>query len=217
MKNFTENLEMNISDSDDFKVIAITGGIGSGKSTVAEHYVKLGYPVINTDSLAGKIMRNDSQIKKKLIEVFGEDLYFENGELNNKQFSDLVFGEKNNSNLEKLNKIVHPAVIDEMIEQIEELVESGNTLIFVESALIYESALDEGFDYVIVVDANEEKRVKWASERLKLSGEEIRNRMKEQLSSEHKKNMADFVIENNGTIEELLKNAEFLLDIIKLA
>jgi dephospho-CoA kinase len=204
---------------DKLKVVAITGGIGSGKTTVANHLAELGFPVINTDLLAKKLMNSDEKLKILLSNEFGPEIYLENGELNSKFLSKIVFGNDSLSkkNLDKLNRIVHPAVIDLMMEEIEKFANEGNELIFVESALIYEAGLDEGFDYIIVVDANESKRIKWTSEKLKLPESEIRIRNSEQISTDMKKNLADFVIENNGTISEMLASADFILDLVKLA
>jgi dephospho-CoA kinase len=204
---------------DKLKVVAITGGIGSGKTTVANHFAELGFPVINTDLLAKKLMNSDEKLKILLSNEFGPEIYLENGELNSKFLSKIVFGNDSLSkkNLDKLNRIVHPAVIDLMMEEIEKFANEGNELIFVESALIYEAGLDEGFDYIIVVDANESKRIKWTSEKLKLPESEIRIRNSEQISTDMKKNLADFVIENNGTISEMLASADFILDLVKLA
>jgi dephospho-CoA kinase len=205
--------------NEDFKVIAITGGIGSGKSTVAKFFADKGFPVINTDFLAKDLMNFNSEVKEKLISHFGEQIYNSENLINNKVLSELVFSDidKSSDNLAKLNQIVHPCVIEEMMERIEDFALQGEKIIFVESALIYEAELEDGFDYIIVVDAPEEMRIKWAKEKMKLSEEQIRNRISGQISTEVKKNLADFVIQNNGTIPEMLASAEFVLDLIKLA
>jgi dephospho-CoA kinase len=205
--------------NNEVKIIAITGGFGSGKSTVAGFYEKQGYPVINTDLLAKDIMTNDSIVKVELVKVFGNKILNENGEIIFQHLSKLAFdnNEKSKDNLAKLNQIVHPPTIQAMINKIEEYIKDGIEIIFVESALIYESALDEGFDYIIVVDAKEDVRMKRIKEKMKLSDEEIRNRMREQISTQVKVNLADFVIENNTNIEKTLDNAAFILDLIKMA
>ncbi len=201
------------------KIIAITGGFGSGKSTVANYYKEQGYPVINTDNLAKDIMTNDAYVKTQLTKAFGNKILNENGEIIFQNLSNLVFDNsaKSKDNLAKLNQIVHPPTIQAMINKIEEYIEEGVEIIFVESALIYEAALDEGFDYIIVVDAKEDIRIKRIMEKTKLSETEIRNRISEQISTQVKVNLADFVIENNGTIQKTLDNAAFILDLIKMA
>ena len=201
------------------KVIGITGGIGSGKTTLAKIIESLGYKVIYTDIIAKKIMNESPEIRQKIIDAFGSDSYSANSELNNTFISNIVFaeGDEAKSKLETLNRIVHPAVIDEMIKETEKLEQIGEEIVFIESALIYEAGLEDGFDYIIVVDAREDLRAKRAALRLGISESEVLNRMRKQNSTQVEKNLADFVIENNSTIDELKDKARFIVDLIKLA
>lgn len=201
---------------DNALIVAITGGIGSGKTTAALIIEEAGFPVIYTDILAKEIMNSDSNIKKKVIDSFGDNSYYSSGEINNQHIASVVFGdgEKAKLMLEQLNQIVHPPVIDAMIENIEKLIENGHKLIFVESALIFEAALDEGFDYIITVDTPLDLIFNRFGEK-GISREQIENRMKEQLPSEFKKDNSDFVIENKGTLEELKNAVNFVLNIMK--
>ncbi|MCE5304164.1 MAG: dephospho-CoA kinase [Chloroherpetonaceae bacterium] len=201
------------------KVIGITGGIGSGKTTLAKIIESLGYKVIYTDIIAKKIMNESPEIRQKIIDAFGNESYKANSELNNTFISNIVFaeGDEAKSKLETLNRIVHPAVIDEMIKETEKLEQIGEEIVFIESALIYEAGLEDGFDYIIVVDAREDLRAKRAALRLGISESEVLNRMRKQNSTQVEKNLADFVIENNSTIDELKDKARFIVDLIKLA
>jgi dephospho-CoA kinase len=197
-------------------VVAITGGIGCGKSAVAEIIKNMGYIVISSDENAKTVMVSNEKVRRKLISEFGEDIYFDDGKLNKDWLSKIVFGDSldNEKSLAKLNSIVHPAVIEKLIEDVEYYEKSGEKIVFVESALTFEAQLEEGFDYIIVVDAKE----KVIFERLKrsrnLSEEEIRFRMRQQLSQELKKQHADFVIENNGSLDELKKSVEIIVNIL---
>ena len=139
------------------KVVGITGGIGTGKTTLAKIIENLGYKVIYTDLLAKKIMTENPEIKKKIIDAFGEMSYQIDGSINNKYIADIVFGENGGQNdkLNTLNRIVHPAVIEEMINETEKLEQNGEEIVFIESARIYELNLQEGFDFIIVVDSKE--------------------------------------------------------------
>jgi dephospho-CoA kinase len=201
------------------KVIGITGGIGSGKTTLAKIIESLGYKVIYTDLIAKKIMNESPEIRQKIIDAFGSDSYSANSELNNTFISNIVFaeGDEAKSKLETLNRIVHPAVIDEMIKETEKLEQIGEEIVFIESALIYEAGLEDGFDYIIVVDSREDLRAKRAALRLGISESEVLNRMRKQNSTQVEKNLADFVIENNSTIDKLKDTARFIVDLIKLA
>ncbi len=201
------------------KVIGITGGIGSGKTSLAKIIEEFGYKVIYTDNLAKKILNENQNIRNKIIETFGENSYNPDLTFNNKYISQIVFNgtEESKRKLQNLNRIVHPAVIDEMIKETERLEQNGEEIVFIESALIYEIGLEDGFDYIIVVDANEDVRAKRAAERLGITIDEVKARMRQQNSTQVEKNLADFVIENNGTIEELKDSARFIIDLIRLA
>jgi dephospho-CoA kinase len=104
-----------------------------------------------------------------------------------------------------------------MIKETEIFEQNGEEIVFIESALIYELNLQEGFDFIIVIDSKEDVRLKRAAERLGIAVDEVKKRMRQQNSTQVEKSYADFVIENNGTIEELQSRARFIVDIIKLA
>jgi len=201
------------------KVIGITGGIGSGKTSLAKIIEEFGYKVIYTDNLAKKILNENQNIRNKIIETFGENSYNPDLTFNNKYISQIVFNgtEESKRKLQNLNRIVHPAVIDEMIKETERLEQNGEEIVFIESALIYEIGIEEGFDYIIVVDANEDIRAKRAAKRLGITIDEVQERMRQQNYTQVEKNLADFVIGNNGTIEELKDRARFIIELIKLA
>lgn len=197
-------------------VVAITGGIGCGKSTVAEIIKNNGYKVISSDDYAKTVMVSNENIRKKLISEFGTDIYFNNGKLNKDLLSKIVFGSSpdNEKSLVKLNSIVHPIVLEKLIEEVEYFEKKGEKIVFVESALIFEAQLEEGFDYIIVVDANEKVIFERLKKSRNLSDEEIRFRMKQQLSKELKKQNADFIIENNASFDELKKSVEIIVNIL---
>jgi dephospho-CoA kinase len=201
------------------KVIGITGGICSGKTSLAKIIEEFGYKVIYTDNLAKKILNENQNIRNKIIETFGENSYNPDLTFNNKYISQIVFNgtDESKRKLQNLNRIVHPAVIDEMIKETERLEQNGEEIVFIESALIYEIGLEDGFDYIIVVDANEDVRAKRAADRLGITIDEVKARMRQQNSTQVEKKLADFVIENNGTIEELKDSARFIIDLIRLA
>lgn len=196
-------------------LVALTGGIGSGKSTVANFIREMGFSVISTDDLA-KDEYSNPEILKKLIKHFGAGI-IENDKINHKVLSSLVFGpeESNAKNLSLLNSIVHPAVIDKMTKLLEEKVESGEDLVFVESALIYEAELEEGFDYVIAVSSPEIDSIKRAMDRTGLTRDEIQWRMDSQLPAKVKEDYADFTINNGGTLNDLQNASIFIVDILK--
>lgn len=198
------------------KVIGITGGIGCGKSTVAKLIAEAGFEVIETDELAKEIINNNNDVKNKIKEAFGTEAFNSNGSLNTKFISSIVFNENDTEYkaLTKLNQIVHPPVIEEMINRIDALEQKGINKVFVESALIYEVELEQGFDYIIAVDCPEEKVIQRLKDKYHMSEKEILLRMKSQIPSSQKAQLADFVINNYGSTDELKKSVDFLLSIL---
>lgn len=197
-------------------VVAITGGIGCGKSAVAEIIRNMGLIVISSDDNAKEVMVSDEGVRNKLMSVFGKEVYFEDGSLDTEYLSKVVFGDlpDNEGMLAKLNSIVHPVVIEKLIEDVEYYEKLGEKIVFVESALIFEAELEEGFDYIVVVDASEKVIFERLKKNRNLSDKDIRIRMRQQLSQELKKQNADFVIENNGSLEELKKSVEIIVNIL---
>lgn len=205
-----------MEEIDNVKIIGITGIIGSGKSSVANFISEMGYPVLSSDMNAKIIMAENKNIQQKIIDLFGEESYIE-GNLNNRYIAKMVFGggKTAKSNLEKLNNIVHPAVIDYNIAEIEKLIDAGEDMIFVESALIFELGLDDGYDYVINVDCPIETAIKRTMERSNLSKSEVEERMNNQLHANEKKKFADFTIDNSKGLEDLKKATEFMIFLIE--
>lgn len=200
---------------DDVVIIGITGGIGSGKSTIANWIKEKGYQVVSSDTLAKELMQTNPELKSVLINAFGAAIYLEDGKLNKSLLSDMIFS-PTNSQVLKINKIVHPFVIDEIVKRLEIYAEEGNRLIFVESALMFESGMAEGYDYIITVYTNEENVIERVGERSGLSKEKIRTIMKSQLNPIEKKKLADFVIDNNGTLKDLRDTFETIFPVIQI-
>ncbi|MCX7736987.1 MAG: dephospho-CoA kinase [Candidatus Kapabacteria bacterium] len=195
------------------QVIGITGVIGSGKTTLASLIEKEGFKVFYTDNLAKEIIESDETVRAKLVSEFGKEVFKADGQLNSNYLAELVFSSESDENLEKLNNIIHPPVIQKMIDITNNCEKAGDKMIFFESALIFEAGLDEGFDYIITVVSDIEKTI----ERLehKMNRVDILKRLAKQIPQEEKAKNSDFVIENNGSIEDLKKSIKFILNIIK--
>lgn len=191
--------------------IAVTGGIGSGKSVLCRFFESHGYYVVNADLVAKNLMINDVDVRKKLIKSFGSNIYTETG-LNNKFIAELIF--QDNKKLEEINSIVHPATI----KKISELVEAElllKDIVFVESALIFEAKREKLYDYILLVTAKEENRIERIMKRDKVSKQEAMLRIQSQLSDEEKRKKSHFIITNDLTEVDLLEKANMLLRVFE--
>ena len=191
--------------------VAITGGIGSGKSSVSKLIEQFGFPVLRSDDLAKDLMQNDDSIKKKIIKAFGKNSYSEN-RLNKEYLAQNVFCKKRQ--LEKINSIVHPAVIQKVRAISSELF-LNHPLVFVESALVFEAKIQKEFDYIILVYAEEETRIKRLVLKSTISKADILKRIKFQIPDEKKIDKVHFVIDNNSSFEELEHRTKFILELLK--
>jgi dephospho-CoA kinase len=193
--------------------VGITGGIGAGKTTVCKIFEELGAKVIYADELAKEIMENDESLKKKIKKIFGEKSYI-GGKLNRKFIADIIFSSDEKRKL--LESIVHPAVIKRILSDLKKIADEGKyNFVIVEAALIFESGFDKELDYVLVVDADDEIKIKRIMERDKCSREEVLKRMRAQLDSKIKRELADMVIINDGDIDELRKKVSFFYSLFE--
>lgn len=174
--------------------IGITGGIGSGKTTVCQIFASLGIPVYYADDRAKWLMGNDPQLIATLKDAFGEKTYTEQGTLDRAYLAELVFN--NQEQLDILNSIVHPAVREDGIRWDEQHQDTPYTLR--EAALLYESGIYQLLDQIITVTAPEALRIQRVMERDGLREEQVKARMDKQWPEEKKVALADFVIHNDG-------------------
>jgi dephospho-CoA kinase len=197
--------------------IGVTGNFGTGKSTVCKIIEEFGYPIIYSDSLAKELMVKNEELKKRIIENFGEEAYLEDGSLNRKWLAEKVFSNSPESEqiLARLNAIVHPFVLDETEKIITRLIEEGNRMIFFESALIFEANIQVLFDYIILVDSKKEKIYERMETLGKFSKEDVDLRLQRQIPAKEKYNSVDFIIQNNGSLEELKTNVKLILEMLE--
>lgn len=192
------------------KVIGLTGGIGSGKSTIAGIFKTLGVPVYNSDERAKELYFN-TEIKKKVIELLGNDAYKDETTLNKKFIGRKIFSDK--ELLTKLNAIIHPAVGKDFEEF--KKIHTKEKYIVKESALLIEAGLLKTVDKLLVVTSNEILRTDRLKKRDGLNKEEISNIIAKQLPDAEKIKKADWVIENNEQellIPQVLKIHKSLLN-----
>ena len=192
-------------------LVAITGGIGSGKSTFAEYLSKQGYIVLSADDISKEILAKDPDVRKEIIKEFGAESY--SGKNVKKEFlADEVFSDP--TRLKKINSILHPRV-REKIKSISDEHFKTNDIIFVEAALIYESKMEKMYDYVVLIVADKDLRKKRVTSEGKISEKDFINRNEKQLDDEIKKKKADFVFMNNSFKSELKQKAALLPILLK--
>ena len=190
------------------KVIGLTGGMGSGKTTVANFFKELGIPVYIADDEAKSLMNTSTEVKSKIIGILGEKAY-PNGILDRKYVAAQVFNSA--EKLEKLNHIVHPAVATDF----ENWINSQNSpYVIYEAAILFEKGGHKKCDTVILVTAPYEERIKRLKSRDKSSEEDIEARVKHQWSDSKKRNLANFEIKNlnlHNTRDQVRKLHEIIL------
>jgi dephospho-CoA kinase len=172
--------------------IGLTGGIGSGKTTVANIFKVLGIPVFDADSVAKELMENDLDLRDKLIAQFGH-LVFENGKLNRKWLAGIVFQDPYQLNL--LNALVHPVTL-----KIAEnwFVGQHAPYVIKEAALLFEAGAGAGMDYIIGIFAPQHIRIQRVMQRDRLSRDEVLMRINQQVDDTIKMKLCDFVIVNDN-------------------
>ncbi|HDB5220646.1 TPA: dephospho-CoA kinase [Staphylococcus aureus] len=191
------------------KVIGLTGGIASGKSTVSELLSVFGFKVVDADKAAREAVKKGSKGLAQVREVFGDEAIDENGEMNRRYMGDLVFNHPE-KRLE-LNAIIHPIVRDIMEEEEQEYLKQGYNVIM-DIPLLFENELENTVDEVWVVYTSESIQMDRLMQRNNLSLEDAKARVYSQISIDKKSRMADHVIDNLGDKLELKQNLERLLE-----
>ncbi len=198
------------SDSKKKLKVAITGNIGSGKSTFAAFLAKEGYPVISADDLAKDILLKDEIVKSKIIKHFGSGA-FSDKSLNKKYLAEKIFTDP--QNLRLINSILHPVVRKKINQLAGEYFNTYN-IVFIEAALIFESGIESLYDFVVLISAERELREKRIIKNSTITKNDFQRRNSLQINDEAKVNKADFVFYNSGTIAELKTKAVLLLSIL---
>ena len=173
--------------------IGITGGMGCGKTYVSTILKKQGFPVYNCDDRARRLMKEDETIKSAVVELIGENAYTETGDLDKAVISQFIYSDEENR--KKLNAIVHPRVKSDFLMWCNF---QDSDVMFMECALLYESAIDDVVDKVLYVYASDEVRIHRIIKRDRINRTEAYLRMKSQMPEAEKMKRADFCIINNG-------------------
>lgn len=172
--------------------VAVTGGIGAGKSVVCSVFSKLGIPVFDADSAAKEIINFNKEARSKLIRLFGEDIYLPNDTIHRKKLAEIIFNDQ--IALRNVNNIVHPLVYDNFKNWTKT---QNSPFVIQEAAIVFENGHTDRFDKIITVTAPVEVKIERCLMRDNNSRENVIERMKNQLPDEYKIAHADFVIYND--------------------
>lgn len=189
--------------------VGLTGGIASGKSVVAEMFARLGAHLVYADRIAHELMQPGQAVYDAVVQKFGAGILNPDATINRPKLAEAAFGSADKgtpSRVEELNHIVHPAVIQRQDNWMEELGHRDPTAVaMVEAALILEAGAAQRFDKLVVVTCRPEQRIERFAQRMKIDKQaarrEVERRMAAQFSDEEKARVADFVIDNSGSLD----------------
>ena len=181
-------------------IVGLTGGIGSGKSVAGDFFIELGIDVIDADHVSKNILDDNESAKKLFLEQFGEKFIDKNNNVDRALLRDEIF--KNENKKEALESIIHPLVREEIFNFIEN---SNSVYKIIMVPLIYETNSQDFYDKIVVVDCKEENQIIRASKRDNKTKNDIINIMKNQASSDERMSIADEIIKNDSSLDDLKK------------
>lgn len=185
------------------KTIGLTGSVATGKSTVSSMIQQAGIPLVDADIAARKVVEPGTEGLKEIVAYFGEEILLADGTLNRAKLGKIIFKDKEKR--EKLNEITHPRVKEYMLEARERFFRAGEEIVFFDIPLLFESHLESLVDQIIVVWTTPETELKRLMERNNLTKEEALARINSQIGIDEKAKKADFVINNNESLEKTQK------------
>jgi len=184
-------------------ILGITGGFGSGKTTVARIFKSFGAKLIDADKIAHRVLKQGGKVYKKIIKTFGRDILKKNRQIERQRLAKVVFNNKNL--LKRLNGIIHPEVIRIIKNEIKV---SRAKVIVLDAPLLLEAGLGRIVDKLIVVKITKGRQIERIKNKTSLSKADILKRIASQIPLRAKVRLADFVIDNSGTVEKTKKQAE---------
>ncbi|WP_424696293.1 dephospho-CoA kinase [Granulicatella elegans] len=188
------------------KIVGLTGGISSGKSTVSSYLKQLKIPVIDADEVARKVVEPNSQGAIEIRKTFGSDVFEEDGSLNRQRLGALIFS--NAENRQKLDDLLQPLIKIMILDEIEEHRQKGENMIVLDLPLLFEKQYEELCEEIIVVYIPKELQLERLMKRNQYTKQEALSRIDSQLSIEEKRKRATVLLDNQGTIQQLYQQVE---------
>lgn len=190
------------------KKVAVTGGAGSGKTIVCSRFQELGLRVINFDTLAREVVSPDSTAYKKIINFFGKKVLNDDATLNRRMIRRMIIHDE--ALRKALEQFTHPEIIKLMKSQITAAEKDANFVVVAEVPLLFEFDMESWFDEIILVTAKRELRIKRLMDRDYISRSDAQNLLNIQMADEEKVGHADFVLQNNGSVKQLINSVDVL-------
>lgn len=188
------------------KIVGLTGGISSGKSTVSSYLKQLKIPVIDADEVARKVVEPNSQGAIEIRKAFGSDVFEEDGSLNRQKLGALIFS--NSENRQKLDDLLQPLIKIMILDEIEEYRQKGENMIVLDLPLLFEKHYEKLCEEIIVVYIPKELQLERLMRRNQYTKQEALSRIDSQLSIEEKRKRATVLLDNQGTIQQLYQQVE---------
>jgi dephospho-CoA kinase len=188
--------------------VGLTGGIGSGKTTVSDRFADLGAPVIDTDVLAREVVEPGEPALEQLVDDFGGEILRDDGTLNRDGLRERIFNDPEAKR--RVESILHPAIRQRLNGLVKELARQDIPYCIIVVPLLVETDFRELVDRILVVEAPRERRIRWVMERNGLSREEVEKIMDTQSSTEERRRVAHDIIENTGSRDDLLEKVDRL-------
>lgn len=186
-------------------VLGITGGIATGKSSVVQHFIDLGFPVVDADIIARHLLDQNEQAYNEVVKVFGSEILQENGEINRQALGTLVFNHPDK--LKQLDELMAPFLQESILAAIKQA-SQNQKLVIVDVPLMYEKGYDEWMDQVAVVYCTPEQQIKRLMQRNQLTEKEAKQRIDSQLPIEMKKLLAEVVFDNSNDLTQTIQQVD---------
>ncbi|CAI3253486.1 dephospho-CoA kinase [Enterococcus cecorum] len=186
-------------------VLGITGGIATGKSSVVQHFIDLGFPVVDADIIARHLLDQNEQAYNEVVKVFGSEILQENGEINRQALGALVFNHPDK--LKQLDELMAPFLQESILAAIKQASQNQN-LVIVDVPLMYEKGYDEWMDQVAVVYCTPNQQLKRLMQRNQLTEKEAKQRIDSQLPIEMKKLLAEVVFDNSNDLTQTIQQVD---------